>query len=53
VGPNCLMTSRAALALQTSQPQVRVRSCLTSTLSINESHTKIPVQILLTFLTIL
>jgi hypothetical protein len=39
VGPNCLTTSRAALALQASQPQAGVRSCLTSTLSINESHT--------------
>jgi hypothetical protein len=38
MGPNCLATSRAALALQASQPQAGVRSCLTSTLSINESH---------------
>jgi hypothetical protein len=33
--------------LQASQPQVGVRSCLTSSLSIDESHIKIPVQILL------
>jgi hypothetical protein len=38
MGPNCLATSRAALALQASQPQAGVRSCSTSTPSIDEPH---------------
>jgi hypothetical protein len=38
MGPNCLMTSRAALALQAGPPQAETRSCLTPTLSSDESH---------------
>jgi hypothetical protein len=49
VGPNCLTTSRAALALQASQPQVGVRSCLTSSLSIDEPHMKFRCKSFCTF----
>jgi hypothetical protein len=41
MGPNCLTTSSAPLALQASPPQAERRSCLTPTLSIDEPHTKL------------
>jgi hypothetical protein len=38
MGPNCLVTSRAALALHAKLPQAETWSCLTLTLSIDKSH---------------
>jgi hypothetical protein len=39
MGPSCLATCRAALALQAGLPQAETWSCLTPTLHIDESHT--------------
>jgi hypothetical protein len=45
--PNCLITSRAALALQASQPLAKTWSCGTPTPVRDESHARIPARILL------
>jgi hypothetical protein len=51
MGPSCLTTSRAALALRAGPPQAETWSCLTPpTSSIDESHTTIPARILLSLL---
>jgi hypothetical protein len=49
MGPNCLITCRAALALHASQPLAETWSCGTPNPVRDESHTKIPARILLAF----